>query len=125
MSTVHSEGPRRVGKVKKAKSNVRDVYDVHHDARYLTLPTLNIMALVLFAIVVTYQASSFKNDLEKKIEDLQRSVNTVREQVTQSNATLEAKLANRWQRLDMLLWCKETEAANPKWKCGPLSAPQM
>jgi hypothetical protein len=82
------------------------------DARYLSLPALNIIALLGFAMVAVYQVSTFKFDIQQKLDDVTKQVASISHRMDELNMETDAKAQRRWSRLDMQMWCKDTEDTN-------------
>lgn len=82
------------------------------DARFLSLPALNIISLILFSGIAIYQVASFKLDVQSQMEQMRKSVTELTEQVKSATTDTDAKAKRRWSRLDMRMWCKDTEETN-------------
>ena len=87
----------------------------HIDAKSLALPAINIIALVLFAIIATWQISAFRHDIEGRIKVLDASLAALQEKIF-----AEAKNNARTKLAYFSLWCRDTEALNRKagWRCA-------
>lgn len=89
------------------------------DARYLTLPAVAIITLIIASCSAAWSISNFKNDVSTQIStmsvqvtSLQTSVTLLAKQIEDMNSDTEAKAKRRWSRLDMKMWCKDTEDTN-------------
>lgn len=89
------------------------------DARFLSLPALNIISLLGFAALAAWSVSQFKADVQSQIGDMSRQVTMLQTNVQElskrieaSNTLTDAKMRQRWSRLDMQMWCKDTEETN-------------
>lgn len=126
MQRAHCQGKKSLGQIGAVE--IGREYEVseatsmrHQDARFLTLPTLNIIALITFAVVVTNAVTGYRYDVEKNITELRINITAINENVAGLSKSIAEKDLQRWQRLDQRLWCKETEDVNREagWKCGP------
>lgn len=89
------------------------------DARFLSLPALNIISLLGFAVIAAWSVSQFKWDVQTQMRDISSQVTIMQAAVAQMSKRIDeigsdsdAKAKRRWSRLDMQMWCKDTEETN-------------
>lgn len=91
--------------------------DYVSDARMLTLPALNIVALVTFAVIGTWGVSSYKFDVETRIAEVRTQLSRLENHITTNTTEMRAQLNNAWGRTDMYVWCKDVESSNKGFRC--------
>lgn len=95
--------------------------DYVSDARYLTLPALNIIALISFAVISTWGVSSYKFDVDTKISEVKVSLARMENELRSHTDELKSRMNDTWGKTDMYIWCKEVEVANKEFKCPPMA----
>lgn len=129
LQRAHSKGERSLGELRIEGGREFEVSDYkssaqpHHDARFLTLPTLNVIALVGFAIVATNAVTGYRSDVERNISEVKGNFTTLSQQLFDLRKSMDDRSLQSWQRIEQRLWCKETEDLNRSinWKCGSTS----
>lgn len=88
------------------------------DARFLSLPALNIIALLFFTAIAAYQVTTFKYDMMSQMKDMSDRVASLTKRIDDMSVDTDAKAKRRWSRLDMQMWCKDTEETNRDQSTG-------
>lgn len=94
------------------------------DARHLSLPALNIIALICFSAIATYAVSNFKYDVQTQLKDVSNSVAALSKRIDDLTLTTETKARSSWSRLDMQLWCNDVEKRNKGFSCPNVNSYQ-
>lgn len=92
------------------------------DARYLTLPSIAIIAIVVAGVWTTYTVLQERNRIDNRINSTIEAVKEVANAVRALGENLPTMMEDRYTRTQHEYWCRDLELENAKIgiKCPPI-----